>query len=279
MFMSDTRVVAVDWSGSKAPASRKIWLAEVDPASMSVVRLEPVASREGVTRDLIAIASRVERLVVGLDFAFSMPAWFLDEHGLADAPALWEMAAREGEHWLADCAAPFWGRVGKRRAEADPAKPALRRTEQTFVPVAGIRPKSVFQVGGAGSVGTGSIRGMPHLATLRRAGFAIWPFDDPGAKVVVEIYPRVFTRGVSKSDRNERRRHLATHHPGIARRVRSDAIDSDDAFDALVSALAMAADIGALTSLTATTDPQLQKEGAIWGSHAVGVSARVPLRR
>ena len=38
-----------------------------------------------------------------------------------------------------------------------------------------VRPKSTFQIGGAGAVGTGSLRGMPHLLTLREAGCAVWP--------------------------------------------------------------------------------------------------------
>ena len=45
--------------------------------------------------------------------------------------------------------------------------------------VRGIAPKSVFQIGGAGSVGTASLRGMPVLQRLREAGFAVWPFDRP----------------------------------------------------------------------------------------------------
>lgn len=31
---------------------------------------------------------------------------------------------------------------------------------------------------------------MPQLLRLREAGFAIWPFDPPGPRTVVELYPR-----------------------------------------------------------------------------------------
>jgi catechol 2,3-dioxygenase-like lactoylglutathione lyase family enzyme len=63
-----------------------------------------------------------------------------------------------------------------------------------------------FQIGGAGAVGTGSLRGMQHLADLAHAGFSIWPFDRPGWPLAVEIYPRLFTPGVVKS-RHRARRH------------------------------------------------------------------------
>lgn len=53
----------------------------------------------------------------------------------------------------------------------------LRRTDRERPAVGGIRPTSGFQIGGAGAVGTGAVRGMPMLARLRAAGFAIWPFD------------------------------------------------------------------------------------------------------
>ena len=56
----------------------------------------------------------------------------------------------------------------------------------------------MFQIGGAGAVGTGSIRGMPHLLTLADSGFTIWPFVSGGLPTVVEIYPRALTGPVNK---------------------------------------------------------------------------------
>ena len=71
-----------------------------------------------------------------------------------------------------------------------PAERTLRRTDRD----AGTA-KSVFQVGGAGAVGTGSIRGMPSLLALARHGFSVWPFQEPAWPRVVEIYPRALVRG------------------------------------------------------------------------------------
>jgi hypothetical protein len=52
----------------------------------------------------------------------------------------------------------------------------------------------VFQIGGAGAVGTDSVRGTPHLLTLAKAGFSIWPFDPPHHLMVIEIYPRALVK-------------------------------------------------------------------------------------
>ena len=90
------------------------------------------------------------------------------------------------------------GSTGRRRPAG---QEQFRRTEATIAAVGGIRPKSTFQIGGAGSVGTGSVRGFPILARLRAGGFTIWPFDvAPTPPVAVEIYPRALTGAVVKRD-------------------------------------------------------------------------------
>src|SRR5688572_17311154 len=141
-------------------------------------------------------------MVIGLDFAFSMPAWFLEQRGITSAAELWALADREADDWLAACAWPFWGRPGV-PCPKDLPDP-LRRTDRDVPRTGSIRPKSVFQVGGAGAVGTGSLRGMRTLHRLRAAGFSIWPFDPPGWPRVVEIYPRLLTGPVNKSSLTHR---------------------------------------------------------------------------
>lgn len=78
-------------------------------------------------------------------------------------------------------------------------RPQFRQTELD-VRARGIRPKSVFQLVGAGQVGRGSLYGMQALHRLAAAGFRIWPFDPPGRPLVVEIFPRLLTRAVVKSN-------------------------------------------------------------------------------
>jgi len=254
------RTIAVDWSGRQSGARRAIWLAEAVDGTPT--RLECGRTRDEIATRVIDLATHDTDLAVGFDFSFSLPAWFLAAHGWAGADALWDEAATSGESWLAECAPPFWGRPGAGR----PAVPEhFRRTEASLPAVGGTRPKSTFQVGGVGSVGTGSIRGFPVLRRLRAAGFRVWPFhDSPTRPVVVEIYPRVFTGPVVKSQREARRALLDELTPALDARFRAAAIASEDAFDALLSACAMSRAATELEALPIVDDEVLRLEGIIW---------------
>ena len=239
------RVAAVDWSGRVAGAERYIWTAIA--ADRTLLSLEDGRDRARLGDHLVTLAEADAELVVGLDFAFSLPAWFLDRCGFADGMAVPEPVA---EGWLRECPPPFWGRYGRRRGE----EPGHRATELQVAPHA----KSVFQIGGAGAVGTGSLRGWPVLRRLRAAGFAIWPFDPPRLPMAVEIFPRLLTGPVIKSRREARERYLRE------RGWPPEAAVSEDAFDAAVSALVMSAHCAALAALPAEPDPAIRREGRIW---------------
>lgn len=253
------RVLAVDWSGAKQWARRKIWLAEVVGGRLR--RLEAGRGRSEVVQHLIDEAERDPHMVVGLDFAFSFPEWFLDEQGTEDAREVWGLAGSSAEKWLEACEPPFWGRPGRARPEL-PSH--FRRTELEVQGVTGARPKSVFQVGGAGAVGTGSLRGMPYLGELADAGFSIWPFHEPDWPLVLEIYPRLLTGQVVKSDPSARVAYLDGAFPEIPSDLRPVAATSDDALDAAVSAVVMARHLDRIEALERPEDPTLGREGAIW---------------
>src|ERR1035441_1130502 len=102
------RFVAADWSGAARAEQRHLWMAEVDGDSRRVVRLAPY-SRLGAAERLLDLAAADPDLTVGLDFGFSLPAWFLDHHGIESAADLWADEARL-ESWLEACSPPFWGR-------------------------------------------------------------------------------------------------------------------------------------------------------------------------
>ena len=223
-----TRAIALDWSGARTGERRAIWLAEA--AGGRLVRLEGGRSREEVVAHLLEEAARDHELVAGLDFAFSLPQWFLGERGVDDVAGAWELVAREGEAWLAKPQPPFWR---KEKAPGD----GFRRTELEC----GGRPKSVFQLVGAGQVGTGSLRGMPFLPRLRER-FAIWPFDEPRLPLLVEIYPRLYLDGDGA-------------HP------------NEHARDAAASALALSHWRGDWRRLP--RDPRFALEGRIWHSGVV----------
>ncbi|SNR64996.1 hypothetical protein SAMN06265360_11352 [Haloechinothrix alba] len=262
--MKQPRVIAVDWSGRKGPEQRRaIWLAEAVDGRLT--RLECGRTRDRLVDSLIAEAQRDPDLIVGIDFAFSLPAWYLRERGY-DARRLW--AALAGERltprmrrvglarWINEPEPPFW----------TSAKPPALTPEQEFRRTelesrsSGARPKSVFQLVGAGQVGRGSLYGMQALHRLSGAGFHVWPFDPAGMPVVVEIFPRLLTGPVSKSSPNARRRYLSD--VPMLPEFRECAAESADAFDAAISALAMAGAVDEQAALT--TEPEYTLEGKIW---------------
>jgi hypothetical protein len=256
-------VVAVDWSGRATGERRHLWTAEAHDGTL--LRLEAGRTRAELVDELVARADETPGVVVGFDFSFSLPEWFLRARGHPDARALWDAAVRDGDAWLQACDPPFWGRPGRPR----PDLPAhLRRTEAEVAAVGGIRPKSSFQVGGAGSVGTGSVRGFPALARLQDAGYAIWPFDVPAEPpVAVEIWPRTFTGAVVKSDAAARAAYVDRHLPVLAPALRDATVGSEDAFDAAVSAIVMSRHEHALRALP-VLGSETRLEGAVWSPSA-----------
>jgi len=254
------RIVAIDWSGDRVNAARKIWLAEAVDGEL--IRLENGRDRNGTTSWLMEESKRDPRLIVGLDFAFSFPLWFCKKLGAETVGDVWREVALDGEQWLALCRAPFWGRRG---TTCLPIGQRFRRTEKDLaLRCAEARPKSVFQISGPGAVGTGSLRGMPILDMLREAGFCIWPFDTPGWPTVIEIYPRALTGPVHKSSHEKRRQYLVKMFPHLSKRQVIAASSCEDAFDAAVSALVMQRRIDELTKLPKAADRCDLLEGRIW---------------
>jgi hypothetical protein len=248
-------VIAVDWSGDSHLARSRIYLAEANEPGR-LTRLTAGRTRAELTEHL----SQTRAAAIGLDFGFSFPHTFLDQLGVRSAPELWRLAVEHGEAWIAACEQPFWGRPGRPRT----TDAQWRKTEISIPRVAGIAPKSMFQIGGAGAVGTGSIRGMPLLLALHASGARIWPYTHRGTPTVVEIYPRLLTGPVHKSNAHARRALLDERYPHLQAEFRDVATASEDAFDAAVSALVMIEHVQELTCLPAEADPNLRREGRIW---------------
>src|SRR5436190_420180 len=202
--MPEPTVIAVDWSGRKSlDQIHHIRAALIDHEGGIEVWSD--LTRRDVIDELLAITGDV---VVGFDFSFGFPAWVGQLLGARTGTELWEYVAHEGERWLETSPAPFFGPLGTRRPTS---VELLRDTERRH------GAKSTFQIAGAGAVGTGAIRGMPLLADLRDAEYAMWPCDAPGHRTVVEIYPRVLRprarvdalpSRVTKAVRKQRRREM-----------------------------------------------------------------------
>ncbi len=254
------RIIAVDWSGRDARAEEFIWIAGVRDGRLDF--LENGRDRGQAIAWLMAQAAEDPDLVVGLDFAFSFPAWYCKRRGWSSAIDAWSaIADGEGERLLAECPPPFWGRPGRGRPPG--AHEQWRRTERVDAPSA----KSVFQIGGSGAVGTGSIRGMGQLLRLHEAGFAVWPFTGSGLPIALEIYPRLmYGRSVRKSRWRERHALLLRRFADQPAELRERAAGSQDAFDAAVSALVMSQHAAQLSALA--RDPAFALEGRVWAPRA-----------
>lgn len=229
--MVDLTVIAVDWSGGKKTGPKSgIWLAVIQRGRL--VQSEAVSNRE---RAVALVQDCAPPVIAGFDFSFGFPAWFAREHGCTTIAEVWSMAEREGEKWLASPPMPpFW----RDRCEV-PVEQRRRRCEE------GLRPaKSIFQLVGNGQVGAGSVRGMPHLARLRGAGFAIWPFGPASDRTAIEIYPSFM-------------RKLAAHHD-------VGQFTTEHERDAVVSARVMWDHREAIAALSAATDPTTLVEGDVW---------------
>ena len=285
------KIIAIDWSGRNDPAGqrRHIVAATWTPHS---VTLASGRTREEWTAWLIAQARETPRLVVSLDCCFSYPAWFLAEHHCATVVDFWRhVAAGHGERWLAKESSDrrFWGKPHPRPAEFTGHQlPRMMRLTDMDNKIAatlsaaraalvkGIAPKSPFQIGGAGSVGTGSLRAMPFLLQLHDAGFRIWPFQSAvlHAKrphpLLIEMYARLLTGPVRKSSADARRLYLRAKkrtdafYSTLRPRILAQAVASEDAFDALISVMEMARHARTFASLRRTRSPILQLEGITW---------------
>jgi hypothetical protein len=259
MPLETPRILAIDWSGRKKHAERTIWIAEA--RNDDLVSLECGRDREQVATLLLKQRQASRHLIVGLDFAFSFPASYLKGRSFGDAPAVWAwLADGAAEDLLKRCDPPFWGRRGPRPQGGD----LLRRTDRGVPLVNGIRPKPVFQIGGAGAVGTGALRGMAILHRLHAGGFAVWPFTAPGPHILVEIYPRLLTGPVTKSKPVHRAEYLVRNYPRLGAAWRDLAASTEDAFDAAVSALKMWEHRDSFQQLAQATDSLERLEGRIW---------------
>ena len=149
--------------------------------------------------------------------------------------------------------------------------------EERALRVKGITPKSVFQIGGSGSVGTASLRGMPLLLRLRQAGFRRVALRCPrtgqaagGGDVLPTKYrsgtqvqpggtgclPAPQTAGESSLCRPRTEGHGEGGAPG------------EDAFDALVSCMVMTEHRNGFYKLPRPNDPNYMLEGWTWAADA-----------
>ncbi len=289
--MLPSTIIAIDWSGRVDTAGQRRHIVAATWHS-GKVRVQNGRTRDEIATWLIAAAAKDPALVVGFDFCFSYPEWFVHETGATSAPDFWRIVAAHGESWLhrESLDRRFWGKPHKRPLEfsGPHIHRMLRSTDidcklvsliadaDRAERVKGITPKSVFQIGGSGSVGTASLRGMPLLLTLRNAGFRVWPFDrpTPNQPLVVEMYTRLNTGPVHKSNPAARAAYLQRKlaedpaYKSLSRAAIAAAKAGEDAFDALISCMVMTAHRDTFYTLPQPRDPKARLEGWTWAADA-----------
>ncbi|MGP0067944.1 MAG: hypothetical protein ACLQGP_30665, partial [Isosphaeraceae bacterium] len=155
-------------------------------------------TRRGIAEWLVGRLSQDRPMVGGIDHGFSLPLRYFEAHNLAlDWPLILEDFRR---HWPTDEDHTYVdfvrdGLYGN--AAARSGNPRWRRLTESRAGTA----KSVFHFDVQGSVAMSTRAGLPWLHDLHQQvadRVHFWPFDGwdvrPGASVVAEIYPSLWSR-------------------------------------------------------------------------------------
>ncbi len=287
--MSFDRIVVVDWSAAgRAVIGRdSIWIAQARRDAVESWNPPTRAEAEAHLRALISAALDAgERVLIGVDFAFGYPAGFAAAlTGRAEALAVWEWLAaqveddRRNRNNRFEVAArinralpglgPLWFHPPGQTWPGLPLKGSERRghglAEMRVTDARAKGAQSVWKLGGAGSVGSQVLTGLPVLWRLRAAfagQVAVWPFEAVQAApvVVTEVFPSMLRAEIAAL--SPPRHGKAGRHDWPVR----DAVQ----VRMLALALARLAQEGALGGLFDAADPTapLAEEGWILGAGA-----------
>ncbi|MEO1553222.1 MAG: hypothetical protein AAFR82_04760 [Pseudomonadota bacterium] len=234
--------IIVDWSAAAKPmvGANAIWIgtlacdARLKFQFSSVNPKTRLAARDLIKAQIEKLTGRGDKVLVGFDFAFGYPAGTAIAANLAQANqppwrAMYDhLSAKVKEradnsnarfaiaaglnHAISKGPHPFWGTPKRNQAETLAMKkgdfasagslPEHRKAEAWIKTEFKAHPKSVWQLLGAGAVGSQALLGIPTVDYLRREieGARIWPFET-GFKtlhpddlenvscVLAEVYP------------------------------------------------------------------------------------------
>ncbi len=223
--MQFDRVIVVDWSGraarSPARASKDaIWIGMQTDGQADQVYCRTRFEAEAMLRQALAEGGRQ---LVGFDFPMGYPAGLARHltgqdsaralHGwlaghITDAPDnannRFEVAASINRQ-LGGPSGPFWGCPNTRPM---PDLPSLKTVDYAALGLAEKRQverenppaKPVWQLLGAGSVGSQALLGIPVVHRLAQSfDAAIWPFEAPRNLTLAEVYPSLLAAAVASA--------------------------------------------------------------------------------
>lgn len=200
------RYVGVDYSGAETPSSSlkglRVYLATPSDAAVEITPPpgpKKYWTRRGVAEWLRELLSEQKSTFVGIDHGFSFPLRYFEAHRLA---LKWDFFLEDfRQHWPTheDTVYVDFVREGN-----------LRTGNSRWRRIADIAAgaKSVFHFDVQGSVAKSTHSGLPWLLHIRshaRRPVHFWPFDGweptPGASVVAEAYPRLYSAAYPREDR------------------------------------------------------------------------------
>ena len=243
--------VGIDWSGAKGVRHRGIAVALAD-AGDRAPRLVPAPHPGGWARGEVAefLEALPGRVLAGFDFSFAPPyvargAYLPGLETADEGPGFWahvDALSDDPDYgaagFVAGAARPhFW------MGAADGPKAEYlhwRVCELAFNAGGGGKASTLFDCVGAAQVAKASLAGMRVLNRLR-GGYAVWPFDPPGPRTVVEIYGRAMLRhagGRGLKIRDRAALDAALAQLGSGPFGGDEALD-DNRTDALVTAAAL----------------------------------------
>lgn len=233
--------IMVDWSAASKPAlgANSIWIGVLAKDARLKLQYRDVnpdtrLKARAFIEDMVArLTKRGDKVLIGFDFALGYPAGTAAALGLArpgqppwaamhahlagklkdrpdNANARYAIAAGLN-YAISKGPFPFWGAPAKdvvstlgaaRPDFGDAGLEEFRLCERHLRATGPGQPKSVWQLAYAGSVGSQTLTGIPHVHALRQLWptSKVWPFEFPGATlsaealdetdvVMAEIYP------------------------------------------------------------------------------------------
>jgi len=207
--MAFDRYIGIDYSGASHPDERLRGLAVFQaypgepPSKVNPPEHEGWNWTRREIADWLAGQLRLEeRIIVGIDHAFSFPISYFERYHLDD----WkEFLIDFCAHWPTQ--KPGQRVNALRQGNQRTGNPDELRLTEKWTSSA----KSIFRFGNIpGLVATSTHAGIPWLKFIRDAvpqHVHFWPFDgfeiEEGKSAIVEVYPAIFKNRYAREDRNE----------------------------------------------------------------------------